>query len=72
MKLNLKCSAVYFCRAVLTLKYRREKYEQFDLKKNLVVSVRHSTEMASLHHQADIRISSIVKQSKQYIPENVY
>lgn len=38
----------------------------------MVVSVRHSTQMASLHHQASLKISSIVKQFKQYIPATVY
>ena len=35
------------------------------LKENMAVTVRHSVEMASLHQQAGIKISSTVKQFKQ-------
>ena len=39
---------------------------------NMAVTVRHSVEMASLHQQGGIKISSIVKQFKQYRPATVY
>ena len=38
----------------------------------MVVTVRHSVEMASLRQQAGIKISSIVNQFKQYSPATVY
>ena len=38
----------------------------------MAVNVRHSVEMASLHQQTGIKISSIVKQLKQYSPATVY
>ena len=38
----------------------------------MAVNVRHSVEMVSLHQQAGIKISSIVKHFKQYSPATVY
>ena len=38
----------------------------------MAATVRHSVEMAILHQQASIKISSIVKQFKQYNPATVY
>ena len=38
----------------------------------MAVTVRHSVEMASLHQQDGIKVSSIVKQFKQYSPATVY
>ena len=38
----------------------------------MVITVRHSVEMASLRQQAGIKISSIVNQFKQYSPATVY
>ena len=48
------------------------KVSNLGLKDSMAVSVRHSVEMASLLQQADIKISSIVKQFKQYSPATVY
>ena len=60
---SYSCSATYIIK--VSIKLRVEG-------KYVCYTVRHSVEVASLHQQAGINISSIVKQFKQYSPATVY
>ena len=63
MKLSLKGSKKCLYRCTL---FSLTCLLYSELKDNMTVNVRHSVEMASLHQQSGIKVSSLVKRFKQF------